>query len=357
MHLETLEVSGLRNISRLFLKPDRRINWITGGNGAGKTSLLEAIYLLARGRSFRGAKHGNIVQVGQEQARIAGRFGLADGRFVRIEFIRNRSVRTGVTNPSGVVWSGAQEDERPRVRVVGENAQRLLESGPEIRRLFLDWNLFHVEQSYGPALKRFKRVLQQRNAWLKAGGTGRPVWDEPFVKCSEEITAARLRYVDGVQREATKACSDLDGRVTPMDIRLDQGWPPRVRLADALRNSLARDLERGYTCHGPSRADLVIDGGGVGRLGSRGQLKAAVCILQIAAERLAGMRGLPGSIWLLDDFPAELDGEIQRSLLGLFSASKSQIFGTAIQCDQAQLGGAEGGAQVFHVERGRLTGS
>jgi DNA replication and repair protein RecF len=355
LHLETLEISRLRNISRLFLQPDGRFNWITGGNGAGKTTLLEAIYLLARGRSFRGAKHGNIVQVGQPDARIAGRFNFGEGRFVRIDFSRNRSLSTGVTNTNGVVWTGAQE--RPPVRVVGENAQRLLESGPEIRRLFLDWNLFHVEQSYGPALKRFRRILQQRNAWLKAGGAGCPVWDEPFLETSEEVTAARSRYVESLQQEMTKVCSESAGRVTPMAVRLDQGWPPRLPLADALRTFRAKDVERGYTFYGPSRADLVIDGMGVGRLGSRGQLKLAVCMVQIAADRLAKARGLPGSIWLLDDFPAELDSDAQRCLLRLFSRCKSQIFGTAIQFNHALLGGAEGGGRVFHVERGQLAAS
>jgi DNA replication and repair protein RecF len=218
----------------------------------------------------------------------------------------------------------------------------------------LDWNLFHVEQSYGSALKRFRRVLQQRNAWLKAGGGGRPVWDDLFLECSDEITSARFRYVENLEREMIDACSGLGVRVQPMAIRLDQGWPSHTRLADLLRNHRTKDVERGYTFHGPSRADLVIKGQGAGRLGSRGQLKLAVCIVQIAADRVAKARSLRNSIWLLDDFAAELDGDMQRALLDLISATESQIFGTAIRFDQAQFGEADRETRVFHVERGHL---
>ncbi len=294
------------------------------------------------------------MQVGQQETRIGGRFGLEDGRFTRIDFIRNRSVASGARNVNGVVWTGAHEDYRPLVRVVGENAQKLLESGPEIRRLFMDWNLFHVEQSYGSALKRFRRVLQQRNAWLKGGGGGRPVWDEPFVNSSEEVTTARFRYVESLQREMIGARSDLEDRVGPMAIRLDQGWPTNSGLADLLRTHRAQDVERGFTFYGPSRADLVIKGMGGGRFGSRGQLKRAVCMVQIAADRVARSRGGARTIWLLDDFPAELDGDSQHALLGVLSASKSQIFGTAIQFDLDRMSGANGDARVFHVERGQL---
>ncbi len=267
MHLETLEVNALRNISRLLLRPDRRINWITGGNGAGKTTLLEAIYLLARGRSFRGSKHGSMVQEGQREARIAGRFGSEKGGSIRIDFGKRQSASLDATNAKGVIWTIGEGGARAQVRVVGENAQKLIESGPEIRRLFMDWNLFHVEQSYGPALKRFKRIQQQRNAWLKAGGAGCPVWDEPYLACSREITTKRFLYVDLLQRRLSDAYSELNGGIAPVSIRLDRGWPPHAHLSDLLRSHYRKDVDRGFTYYGPSRADLLIRGIGVGGVG------------------------------------------------------------------------------------------
>jgi DNA replication and repair protein RecF len=298
-----------------------------------------------------------MVQEGQREARIAGRFGSEKGGSIRVDFGKRQSASLDATNAKGVIWTIGEGGARAQVRVVGENAQKLIESGPEIRRLFMDWNLFHVEQSYGPALKRFRRIQQQRNAWLKAGGAGCPVWDEPYVGCSREITTKRFLYVDLLQRRLSDAYSELNGRIAPVSIRLDRGWPPHADLSHLLRSHYRKDVDRGFTYYGPSRADLLIRGIEAGGLASRGQLKLAVCLLQIAAERVARACGLPRSIWLLDDFPSELDASNQRALLDLFSASKSQIFGTTTQFEEGRLNELGETARVFHVERGQLIAS
>jgi len=245
--------------------------------------------------------------------------------------------------------------DRIQVRVIAENAQGLLDGEPSVRRLFLDWNLFHVERGYADLHSAFRKILAQRNAWLRSGAHGPAIWDGAFIDLSEKISRIRNRYAEhlSVMLESLKR---KHPRFPLLRVSVDRGWPSEKTLGDALSAAFGRDLQRGYTSVGPARADLQITIDGICGIGSRGQVKLAVCLIQYAAQSVVSERGAADAcVWLLDDLDAELDAKTTASLWDAFLDTKEQIFVTGRDQDAANLtthGLPQ--ARVFHVEHGAI---
>jgi DNA replication and repair protein RecF len=351
--LEHLAISGLRNIDFLEVNADRCFNWITGGNGAGKTSILEAIYLLSRGRGFRGRKHGPLLGADHSRLEVSADFrSMADGLVSHVKFAQSRDESLLFENGNPIP-SVQYLRHKFHVRLIADNSQKLLEGQPATRRLFLDWNLFHVEQGYGRILTDFRRVLAQRNAWLKAGALGPAVWDADYSRLGNLITGARQRLVTGLDDLSRKVLCEqgMDMGIFRVDYR--SGWGVDRSLADALRDSIQHDRERGYTYHGPARGDFICHWGGGPRLASRGQTKFIVFLLQLAAQMYWQKLDGPTCAWLLDDLGAELDAATLNKILLALYGMGSQVFISAITENGGLPRGYSGGGR-FHVEQGRI---
>lgn len=335
---------GLKGTRALFV----------GGNGAGKTTVLESVYLLARGKSFRGRRSGEMTSVGKAKTTVEGDVAeAASGSRQRISFVRRQSFKEVRVN--GVLMAD-RSMVAPCfvVRLVGDASSRLLEGEPAVRRGFLDLNLFHVEQSGGNLLHRFKRSLEQRNAWLRGGGQGRAVWDAPFVASGRELHCAREGLFGELNEEFVGLSQDF-GFLSGSRLVLRSGWRDDQSLAEALFADRKGERMAGYTRVGPHRADFGVSG----QLGdvcwSRGQVKVLVCLLQLAFDRVQTRHLGCGSIWLLDDLWAELDGESSRAICDLFCSAGGQCLFTAVGDDRTEiLRDLPSDTQMFHVERGAI---
>jgi len=354
--LLSLTVRNLRNLRRLSLEleADPRLVVLTGANGAGKTTILEAIYLLARGRTFRGRKAGPLTTDGEARTFIEGRFrdGFGAGEvLITFEWTNQGSER----KVNGVSLAGRPPGENPLgVKLVGENPQTLLEGPPRLRRALLDWNVFHVEHQIGRLRRDLGRVLLQRNAALRKGRAGDSAWDQIFIDLANQITSKRHTFVDAWRRHFQALCREfpfLEG----CDLVLNRGWPPERSLPEALTLARAAEAQRGQTLAGPHRADLMILRDQVPARLSRGQAKVAVALLQLAAEQVHLGRGLDASLWLLDDLDAELDAGTARRLSDLFDDSPSQRLATRPGTSaDIPLAVTPRGLAMFHVEHGSL---
>jgi DNA replication and repair protein RecF len=350
--LELLEIEGLRNIQTGELRLDGCCGLVTGGNGAGKTTVLEAAYLLARGRSFRGRRAGDLTTAGALRTRVRGR--VAEGE-TRSEWLFERTGRVGARWIDAIpVTELADGGHRFSVRLVGENAQQLLEGDPALRRRFLDWNMFHMEPGYAPALRRYRQVLEQRNAWLRQGARGRSAWDDEFVSAGEALDALRQRGVARVGaslRLLSKHHSDLVGAELVYSSGISRGR----NLQDALRADRETERTLGYTRIGPHRADFGIARDGKALALSRGQQKAVVCLIQLACA--AVQESLQGtvSVWLLDDLWGDMDGDSASALVALFLTGGCQclftMIGAAVEVPPSLL---PPDTRLFHMERGRI---
>ena len=347
---------------RLFrefeLYPAPGINLILGANAAGKTTLLEAIYALGRGRSFRGtatelagpAQPGWVVQGtlaadGQPATRV-GLGWSAEGLRIRID----QADRT------------LQDLARASaVEVLEPDSHRLLDDGPVYRRRYLDWGVFHVEHRFYPAWRRFQRAQKQRNQALRDGLERAAVeaWNDEIATAGEEVQAYRAEHVRALQEPLQAEIGALLG---PLDWSLDlrRGWSSEHSLAEVLRSHYDTDLRRGTTMSGPHRAELKLrlSGHTARHHASRGQQKMLIAGLLLAQARLIRERTGHEPILLLDDFPAELGPGFQSALMAALLRYGGQCFVTSIERtpafsevpDDARINA------MFHVEHGAVSG-
>lgn len=355
--LERFAVSGLRNLDQFGIWPAPTINWITGLNGAGKTSFLEAILLLSRGRCSSSRKLGSLLGSGRDLLEISAllRSPVTDSSTISsLKFVQSRS-GSSFSEDGRIVSSVHLLRRRLHVRMIAGNSQQLLEGSPPLRRLFLDWNLFHVEPDYGRILSDLKKATAQRNAWLRSGACGPAAWDHDYCRLAEAISRQRTKLVHWMA-EFIRGIAPQFGLNQGVGLHYHEGWPAgKGSLHDLLAGSVREDALRGYTLYGPSRGDLSVSCCDRNSSSSRGEAKLLVFLLQLAAQNFWANHQGPSTVWLLDDLEAELDRRAIQTILAALDQLSAQVFVTAIaDRNQRPLGHSDG--PVFHVEQGKLVG-
>lgn len=321
----------------------------TGGNGAGKTSLLEAIYVLGRGRSFRAADTRVLVRGGAPGAELFGRtltpagpvgigVGLASGGLAcRVG---------GMTEATAADLAGALPVQALHTELGG-----LVPGPPEPRRRLLDWGVFHVEHAFLPEWRQFRRALQQRNAALRDGGASAVLdaWEAELARLAEAVDQHRRVYLDALTPIFRRLGADLVG--AEVSLRYQRGWAADQDLAATLRDSRETDRSMGFTRAGPQRADLQfeMDDERSRWRASKGQQKLLASAFVLAqAEQVAAVLGRP-VVLVVDEPAADLDGLRLTALLQAIGAAPAQVFMAAISPEGL---GAQGWSSRFHVEHG-----
>ncbi|MBV5276789.1 DNA replication and repair protein RecF [bacterium] len=352
--VELLRIDRLRNVEHTEVDIRGPCSLFVGANGSGKTSVLEAVYLLARGKSFRGRRSGDLTSLGKEVTRVVGdiREGGEDAVW-QLAYLRKRTVRARYVK-GVMVGDGAEFARWFVVRLIGEGSGRLFEGEPAVRRCFLDLNLFHVEQRGSEVLRAFKRVLEQRNAWLRSGARGRPLWDHEFVRLGVDLDQARKGLFSDL-REAFLVLAEGFPFLKGITLTFRSGWPDGVHLADAVAADSGGEQISGHTRVGPHRADFSLRNRDGELPMSRGQTKIVVCLLQLAFERVQMSRLGYGSVWLLDDLWADLDSRSWGILCSLFRSTGGQCIYTRVgDTDGLEVLGLPSDTRLFHVERGTV---
>lgn len=351
MALVGLQVEQFRCLEKVELSLDGRYNLFVGANASGKTSLLEAMFFLGRGRSFRSRRLERMIRQGQPEFRIVGRVQ-HDGRTIVLGI---RGTRTGTEIRVGGAPAESAGDLASHFppQIIDPEIHKLLEEGPSRRRRFLDWGVFHVEQSFMGTWQRYHRALRQRNAAFRQGVAENlaTVWDGELAAAGEALSDLRARYVALLGPELAKIGKQLLG----LDVALvyHRGWPAEEALVEALQRAIERDRRYALTHAGPHRADVVVrvDGHAAKERVSRGQQKLLAAALTLAQLGIQDQLAPGRSALLLDDPAAELDGTNLEKLLGVVRGLPVQLFVTSLRPDLPGLGvpGA-----TFHVEHGNV---
>ena len=365
MKLSRLDVTGVRNLSRVSLGSLGRVNVFHGDNGAGKTSLLEAIHILGLARSFRSTQLQPVICYDMDACTVYGEVERLDGSGFSLGVERSRRGRfrarlDGVSERRLVRLA----DEFP-VQLINASANALLESGPKQRRQFVDWGVFHVEHQFYGIWQRLQRAVKQRNSLLRARRSSRGIeseldqWDRELALAGEAIDQARGRYIRDFSPAFQRHLSAL---LKLSELRIDyrRGWSEEMALIQALRESRERDCRRGVTHVGPHRADLrvTVNGHEAGQVLSRGQQKMVVCAMRLAqCELLVSLSPSKRCVMLVDDLPAEMDEEHQAKLCQSLYSLGVQLFMTCV--DPSSLSnqvwaGVDGECRLFHVEQGEV---
>jgi len=338
MALRRLQVSDFRCVQSAELHLDSRFTLITGPNASGKTSLLEAAYVLARGRSFRTRSLDTLIRSSRSQFVVFGEADLQDRRVALGIEGSAEGMRAKLGGQR--VGSLAELAAVLPVQIIDPEVHRLIEEGPSRRRRFLDWGVFHVEHSFVGHWQQYQVALRQRNAALK-GRQPRAVvvaWDGELLRLGELIDLARKRYVDRLREAAGIIAEALLGLELTLSYR--SGWPREMSFAEALGQSWSRDVELGATSVGPQRGELAIRlaGSAVKDRISRGQQKLLAAALLMAQVDLFPAEASVRPTLLLDDPAAELDAERLLGLIGQVAHSSVQLIVTSLSADFRAFG-------------------
>lgn len=353
MAVEVLEFHYFRNIQQAKLEPSPDINIIFGNNGEGKTSLLEAIYYLSLGRSFRSRLISRLIQHGQAQFTL---FAKIDARAIGIA--KGQDGESQIKIEGDVVKSATELTNLLPVQLINPDTYRLLNEGPKFRREFIDWGVFHVEPNFIKTWQEMQRSLKQRNLALKMKAPAEEIqlWDPVFSKASESLDACRESYIKAFEPMFRDILSKLI-EIKGLTIVYRRGWPKNDTLEDLLSSALKNDLRLSHTSYGPHRAelDMLIEGVPAKDVLSRGQQKLFVYAMRITQGLLLQKQTGKACTYLIDDLPAELDAGKRNAILEMLLSFNLQIFVTAVELKPLEFLLQHNDFKVFHVEQGALS--
>lgn len=344
--IEEIALTNFRCFSETKITFSAGINLLTGTNGSGKTSIIEALYLLGRGRSFRSNFLSDMIYRGKESSIV-----FMKGQSSELPFrigceIHKSSLVIRVDNQP-VKKRSLLLDALP-LQIITPTSHELIDSGPSFRRKFIDWGLFHVEQSYRQNWSFFRRVLKQRNQLLKIkANQATRNWDLEFIRYAEILSNYRDSYFSQLEPLFNQIQHKLLGSKYA-DIEYYPGWNIEAGLSSELERLRKRDQLSGWTNCGPHKADLKFKFGLSQRnVLSRGQQKMLVFSLQIA-QCLHLWKSIDRApLLLIDDISSELDSVNLNRLFHVIQELGFQCIVSSIDSDKIN---PEYVSSVFHVE-------
>jgi DNA replication and repair protein RecF len=356
MHLRLIEAENFRNLEKLSIQPQAGINFIYGSNGSGKTNLLEAIHFLGRARSFRSAQNSQLIKHGEPQFTLFAELVKTSHQTIKIGAQRNSSQHQFKVAGQMVRRSSELSTIIP-LQVIEPGLHYLLDAGPEHRRRFLEWGVFHVEHDYGAVSSRYRQALNQRNAAIKVRLPAAQIrqWDRALLEYAVRLDSLRHNYLQQLMSFVTQLpyFSELSQSCS---FEYYPGWSKEKELAQCLTEQLDSDRQRGFTQSGPHRADIRIKVGAdkARDVLSRGQQKLLIAILMLSQCQLIGQHIGSGPIILIDDLVAELDVENQCRFMEFVQATQCQALITATQRKELERTGKGMSYAMFHVEHGQV---
>lgn len=361
MSLKQLSLSQFRNIETLAIEPSEHINVFLGDNGSGKSSILEAIYFLSHGKSFRTNNTKLLIRHEQNQCVVYGKKSLHH-LSIPVGISKNQQGESSIKIQGKPAKRMSELAQLLPVQVITPESYSLFFGGPKERRRFLDLGVFHVEHDFINAWQQFSQVLKQRNALLKT----RPnkysdqikYWDKEFVRLSEVVNRCREAYISRFNGAFfDKIITNLPF-AEGLEIRFSSGWKKGADLHEELESYFERDVKLGYTSRGPHKCDFNFYSRGlsVEQVLSRGQLKLLLYALKITQNELIETQSNKSSILLIDDLPSELSSDTVELVARLLSFCQSQLFITAI--DEKSIASVvepmKRELKMFHVKHGSL---
>jgi DNA replication and repair protein RecF len=361
--LARLELSHLRNIQSAELDLGGGFNLFFGDNGSGKTSVLEAVHLLALGRSFRSHLQKSLVAEGQQESTVFGQTaeGLALGI---VRPLRGpQTLRIGGRKAEGL----AELSQCLPLQLINADTFQILEGSPTERRRFLDWGVFHVEHRFLDSWRRTRLALQNRNSLLRQDAKAAEIepWTLELVRSAQQMDEQRRAYIVKLKAVLEPQLASLGAwdPALPLEMEYFRGWSPDLDLYEQIQEDLLRDRKYGHTSSGPHRADLRFRLGhsDAAEILSRGQLKLLICTLKIAQAQLLEQEADKRCIFLIDDLPAELDAHNRARICRLLAARHTQVLLTSIERESLAGDLSQGHAsaptenKLFHVKHGKIS--
>ena len=300
-------------------------NLILGKNGAGKSSLLEAIFFIISKKSFRTSSLNAMVNF--------------ESSFFKVDAILNEEKFSFTKDLSSSIKSIEGNSQNNFLPLILNNfSLNLLEAPKENRRSFIDYLMFHVEHDYKTNHLKFKKALAQRNRALKKSSSSElKSWTKVFIDLSQKLTKMKLEFIDSFLQsfptfvDTSSIPKALQNKFKSISITYDKGW--KDNLLEELRESFIKDQARGFTSLGPQTSDLSvkINKQDSGNILSRGEQKLLILLIYLFFIKTYNDLKPNRTIFLLDDLPSELDEKNLDLALNLLQSADCQLFITSLE--------------------------
>jgi DNA replication and repair protein RecF len=314
--IDTLRLQNFRSYGDASFEFDPGINIVVGPNASGKTNLLEAVLVLARGNSYR-ARDTELIKFNKPWGRL-------DGYFEK----HTRTIKLEPPNKTYILddkpYKRLNLDKTLPVVYFEPNHLQLMIRGPEQRRDFFDDLLERSQPSYKTLLNSYKRTLAQRNSLLKRGHRQASqqlfVWNIRLSEQGSQVALARHNLATEINKGLSKSYSDITHKKSKVKVEYDNQFPIdnyASRLLHKLETATEADFDRGFTAYGPHREDFTfyLNNQAAAQTASRGETRSLLLALKIyelsMIEKVRGQK----PIFLLDDVFSELDGSRRRALV------------------------------------------
>lgn len=361
MYIKEVKLKNFRNYIEETIEFHKKVNIITGNNAQGKTNLLESLYIMCLGKSFRTNKDVEMIRFGQDQSR-AKSISIKNGCEIEVEINISKD---GKTIKIDGLKASKNIDILENVYMVVFSPEdlKIVKDEPEKRRKFIDRELCQIKPVYYKNLVRYKKILHHRNSLLKQNEINEDsleVWNEALAEYGSKIMFERKSFIynlNEISKEINKKITNgkeeleifYEANVACQDNLFDQ----KKHFLIKLHENIKKDIFRRGTVIGPHRDDIkiCIDGIDIRHFGSQGQQRTAALSLKLAEIKLIKEETGEDPILLLDDVLSELDSERQRFLIN--SLDGVQLFITTTEIGE-ELKKNLPERKTFYVEKGRV---
>jgi DNA replication and repair protein RecF len=338
--LTKLEVTSFRNINSISLVPHPSLNLITGDNGSGKSSILESVQCLSTGHSFRTRKARELIRKSSDAFTITALFHDPNtARDHRAGLKRHRDGTVELRLDFEEMNRIAEVTRLLPVKSLTPDSHKLIQEGPDERRAFLDWGVFHVEPTFFPLWQQFKRSLSQRNQLLRdrASLSELKSWDTLFLESANQLDEFRKSYVSSLAVALQNRLTTMHARFH-VELSYKSGWSSDFTLAELLVKNVDYHRKMKTTTDGPHRAEMVMmtNDFPAKQTLSRGEQKVLVYLLHLAQLDLLQGKSNRQAVLLCDDLTSELDTEHSQQLIQQLIDLKGQIFVTGVDLSLLQ---------------------
>ena len=362
MYLKKIELKDFRNYEEEAVEFHNKVNIITGKNAQGKTNLLESLYIMSLGKSFRTSKDTEMIGFNKEFFRTKST-SIKDGRELVIEITIGKEGK--ITKINGLkTTKNIDLLENVYMVIFSPEDLKIVKDEPEKRRKFIDRELCQLKPMYYRNLGRYKKILQQRNSLLKQQEINEDiisVWDESMAEYGAKIIQERNHFIKKLNEISREISRDITNGKESLEVLYEanieykEGYEEQNKyLKTTLSKNLKNDIARRSTSVGPHKDDLklCVDGIDIRHFGSQGQQRTAALSLKLAEIQLIKEETKVAPILLLDDVLSELDSERQNFLIN--SLGDVQLFITTTELgDEVKKQLPEG--YTFFVNNGKVS--
>lgn len=370
MWIENIKIENCRVINNCDIQFSKKANIIVGDNGSGKSSLIEALTLLSRGRSFRTSRIKEVITYQKDSILVSSRLRSSsklDSNECVDTSSSSLSTQIGIEKKPGKthirinqrdIYSQSELSRYLPITVIHPDSINLIVGSPNERRAFIDWISFYSFPSFYPLWRRYKHILKQRNLCLKLASHRYALdqWTRELISLQPKIHHFRQEALNLIKPELALICEKL---MESLDVKLvlKSGFPTNTNfneddLLEVYKQKEETDLKFGRTTYGVHRSDIdiLINNVSAMHCASRGQLKLLSVSLLLAQSKAIKLDHDDLGVIMIDDLAAELDEDNKNNLLFFLTQLDQQLILTSTQTNKLDLKDAK----VFHVKHGKI---